>query len=197
MISRVFICLVLGFVLGSIGIVIFPDVGRVAGPFVCEGTLEPATRPHGLQYRCIAAADGRVLAVPTDQVVFHTISTLAAGLLVPVCYILHGFDQRVRRRQHTIQSDLEAAVAARAEVLRIAQHGNLKRQILMRAAELKLVLWVQPPNGRPYEAIVAWLVEEDGVGQLRVGAVLPVRINLERPQSVYPAQPWAHYAWWQ
>lgn len=196
MISRLFICLVLGFVLGTIGITLVPDLGRVAGPFVCDGVLEPEPRVHGLRYRCISAADGRVLPVPTDRVVFQTIPILTGALLLPVCLVLHRLEQHGRRLEQRIEADLATAVPAQAEVLRIAQHGNLKRQILMRAAELKLVLWVQPPNGRPYEAIVPWLVEEDGVGQLREGAILPVRINPLRPQFVYPAQPWAHFAWW-
>jgi hypothetical protein len=195
MIGRCFLSLVLGFVLGTLSLTLLPDLGRVVGPLVCAGTLEPGPRVHGLHYRCVTA-DGMVVNVAPDQVAFRAIPLIAAVLTLPVYTFLRRREAEVRQAQQTVEADLAKAVPARAEVLRIVQHGNLKRQILLRAAELNLVLWVQPPNGRPYEARVDWIVEEDGLGWMRIGAVVPVRINPLRPQKVYPAQPWAHYAWW-
>ncbi|MCX7790709.1 MAG: hypothetical protein N2378_08720 [Chloroflexaceae bacterium] len=195
MIGRCFLALVLGFVLSTISLTLLPDLGRIAGPWVCAGSLEPGPRVHGLHYRCLTT-EGRVLTVAPDQVAFRAIPLMAAVLTIPIYAFLYRRETEVRQAQRAVEADLEKAVPARAEVLRIVQHGNLKRQILLRAAELNLVLWVQPPNGRPYEAQVDWIVEEDGLGWMRIGAVVPVRVNPLRPQNVYPAQPWAHYAWW-
>lgn len=195
MIGRCFLAIVLSFVLSTLGLTLFPDLGRVAGPFVCAGVLEPGPRPQGLHYRCITG-ENQIVTLAPDQVAFRAIPLLAGALILPIYELLRRREAEVRRAQQAAEADLAAAVPARAEVLRIFQHGNLKRQILLRAAELSLVLWVQPPNGRPYEAQVSWIVEEDGLGLMRIGAVVPVRINPLRPHNVYPAQPWAHYAWW-
>lgn len=194
MFARLLLSLLLGFIFSTAGLVILPDLGRLAGPLICAGTLEPEERRSGLRYRCIAAGDGRIEPVPTDRVVLATLPVLAALLLVPVSVLVARYEQRARRAAHEIQADLSRAVVARAEVLEVARHGNLKRQILMRVAELQLLLWVQPPNGRPYEARVAWLVEEANMRELRPGAVIPVRLNPDRPARIYPAAPWAYVA---
>ncbi|MCS6879850.1 MAG: hypothetical protein RMK84_12610 [Oscillochloridaceae bacterium] len=195
MVGRCFLTLVLGFALSTIILTLLPDLGRIAGPFVCEGTLEPGPRSHGLHYRCITA-EGQAFTVAPDQVAFRAIPLIAVVLMIPIYAFVRQREVEALRAQQAAEADLAKAVPARAEVLRIVHSGNLKRQLLLRAAELNLVLWVQPPNGRPYEAQVDWIVEEDGLGWMRIGAVVPVRINPLRPQKVYPAQPWAHYAWW-
>lgn len=197
MLRRLVISAILGFMLGTAGLVVAPDLGRIAGPWVCAGVLEPAPRGSGLRYRCLRAADGAVLPVNPDRVMLFSVPLLAAALLVPVSVMLTRAERRAQAAQGSMRRDLATAVPARAEILRIARGGNFKRQLLMRTAELRLLLWVQPPQGRPYEAEVAWLVEEEAVPRLRVGGLVPVRINPARPQHVYPEQPWAHYNYWQ
>lgn len=196
MVARACFSVVLGFVLSAVGILLLPDLGRVAGPFVCDGTLAPERRLSGLHYHCVAATDGRVRPVDTDTVILVSLPILTAFLTVPANVLLARGARRAAAAQGTMRADLASAITARAEILRIARHGTIKRQALMRAAELRLVLWVHPPNGRPYEATVFWLVEDHSLCRLSVGAVVPVQINPRRPEHVYPAQPWAHYAWW-
>lgn len=195
MFLRAFFSLVLGLALAAVSILLVPDLGRVAGPLLCDGSLEPEFRSYGLRYHCVAS-DGRVTQVSTEGVIVRTVPLMAAALLLPLNMLLAQAARRARDAQGNMHNDLASAITARAEILRIARSGNLKRQILVRAAELRLVLWVHPPNGRPYEATVSWLVEEHSLGRLSIGAVLPVQINPHRPEHVYPAQPWAHYAWW-
>jgi hypothetical protein len=197
MLRRLVASLILGFVLGTAGLAIAPDLGRMVGPMLCDGAFEPETRRWGLHYRCVDAVDGSVLRVEPERVMLLSVPLLALLLLLPVSALITQVERTSNAAQGAISGDLATAVAARAEILRIARHGNFKRQLLMRVAELRLVLWVQPPQGRPYEAEVAWLVEEECVRQLRVGAFVPVRVNPMRPQRVYPAQPWAHYAPWE
>lgn len=196
MLIRALFSLILGLALAAVGILLLPDLGRAAGPLICDGALEPEFRASGLRYHCVAAADGRVIQVPTQGVIVRAVPIVAAALLLPLNLLLGRAARRAREAQGTMHNDLAEAITARAEILRIARSGNLKRQILVRAAELRLVLWVHPPNGRPYEATVSWLVEEHCLGRLSIGAVVPVQINPRRPEHVYPAQPWAHYAWW-
>jgi hypothetical protein len=196
MVKRLFITVILAFILGTIGLVLAPITGRLAGPFVCNGLLEPETRLNGLQYRCIEARDGRITPIGAERVVLYTVPLLAVMLFVPVHAALVEAERRAANAKGAMSADLAVAVRARAEILRIARQSSITRQALIRAAELQLVLWVQPPEGRPYEAKVAWLVEDESLTRLTVGAVLPVKVNPRRPEKVYPDQPWAHFAWW-
>ena len=196
MVKRLFISLIFGFVIGTMGLILFPYAGRLAEPFLCKGTLQPETRQSGLRFRCIEAADGRVIPVPADRVVLYTVPMLALMLLFPVHAALAEAERRARSAKGTMKADLAVAVRARAEILRISRRVSFNRQTLMRAAELQLILWVQPPAGRPYEAKVAWLVEDESLTRLTDGSIVSVRVNPRRPQHIYPDQPWAHYAWW-
>jgi hypothetical protein len=175
-------------------LLLLPDLGRLVGPAVCGGTLEPVFQRARLEYRCVA--DGEARPIKTDMVIAYMLPLLTASLLLPTGLLVGRASRRANERQWRAERDLANAVEAQAEVLRISRGGNFKRQLLMRVAELRLVLWVQPPNGRPYEATVAWIVEEHGVRHLSVGAQVAVRVNPLRPERVYPAEPWAHYGWW-
>lgn len=195
MLARLFFSLVIGFVLSALGIILLPGLGRVAEPLLCAGRLEPELRLFHLGYRCVTAAGAH--PVSANSVILSSLPILI-GVLLPPLYLLLGVGaRRAREAQGGVERDLAGAADASAEVLQVARRGSLKRQILLRAAELRLVLWVHPPGGRPYEATVAWLVEEEGLPRLRAGAVLPVRVNPQRPERVYPAEPWAHFAWWR
>lgn len=196
MLRRLFLTVALSFILGTLGLVLAPGLGRLAGPLLCAGSLERETRQGGLSYRCVAAADGRIAPVPAGRVARTAVPMLAAMLLFPIYAGLAAAERRARAARGAMREDLAVAVRARAEILRVARRSTLRRQDLARAAELSLVLWVHPPDGRPYEARVSWLVDDESLGRLRVGAVLPVRVNPRRPERVYPDQPWAHYAWW-
>jgi hypothetical protein len=196
-VKRCFISLVLAFMLGIVGLVLVPALGRIAQPLLCAGTLEPETRGHGMQYRCVAAADGRITSVSTDHVIQYAIPLLALILLLPVNAVLAERERRAQRARGAMNEDLASAITARAEILRIVRHRGFMRPNLFHAAELTLILWVQPPNARPYEAYVSWLVDDESLSRLTVGSILQVRINPRRPEHVYPDQPWAHYAWWQ
>jgi hypothetical protein len=196
-VKRCFISLGLAFVLATVGLVLVPSLGRIAQPFLCAGTLEPETRLRGMQFRCVAAADGRITSVPTDYVIRYTLPLLTFVLLLPVSTLLAERERRARIARGTMRDDLASAVTARAEILRVVHQSAFGRPALLHAAELTLILWVQPPNGRPYEARVAWLVDDESLSRLMVGSVIQVRVNPRRPEHVYPDQPWAHYAWWQ
>jgi hypothetical protein len=195
MVLRAFYSIVLGLAFAAVALIAIPDLGRVASPMVCRGDLAHEFRAAGLRYHCVAA-DGKVSEISTDRVIILSVPILGAFLVLPVYALLARSARRAQAAQGAMHNDLATAITARAEILRIARTGNLKRQLLVRAAELRLVLWVHPPNGRPYEATVSWLVEEHSLGRLSIGSIIPVQINPRRPEKVYPAQPWAHFAWW-
>jgi hypothetical protein len=196
-IKRCFISLVLAFLLSIMGLVLIPALGRIAQPLLCAGALEPETRERGIRYRCVAAADGRITSISTDQVIQYAVPMLTLILLLPMNMVLAERERRAQRARGEMNEDLASAVTARAEILSIVRQRGFTRPNLFHAAELMLILWVHPPNGRPYEAHVSWLVDDESLSRLIVGSILQVRINPRRPEHVYPDQPWAHYAWWQ
>lgn len=196
MIGRLLVSLVLGFVVGTTGLLLAPDLGRVAGPTLCGGALSPSPGPGRLHFACVEQG-GLLRLVPAEQVVLHTVAICAAAALLPVSLLFRGVEAVERRRRKAMQDDMALARPAYADVLRVGVGGNVKRQILMRAAELRLTLWVTPLGGRPYEAQVVWFVEQEQVGRLDVGAALPVRVNPAHPERVYPAEPWAQLVSWE
>jgi|GEM_PF-651795 len=196
MIGRVLASLLLGFVLGTTGLVVAPDLGRIAGPTLCAGELVPERGRGALRFGCVGR-DGRITPLAPDEVILHTVAICAAAALVPVSLLLRRREARERHWQGMVRADLAAALPARAQVLRVGAAGSLKRQILMRAAELHLTLWVTPAHGRPYEAAVTWFVEQEAIERLAVGGHLAVRVNPAHPERIYPAEPWAQLLAWR
>lgn len=190
MVGRIIISCILGFMFGATSLVIIPDLGRLAGPFVCQGTLSPEPDLGRLGWRC-TLPDGTSNLIAPGQIILSTVIAFSAFALLPVSRALRSAED-IRQQRHQEQvEDAQQAIPARAEVLRFALIGAPKRQILLRAAEVRLTLWVQPPNTRPYEAWVVWTVEEYVLHRVVPGAYVGVRINPAHPERVYPAWPGA------
>lgn len=196
MIGRLLVSLVFGFVLGTTGLLIAPNLAWVASPTLCDGELRPERDAGPMRYSCIAR-NGQINPLAPEQVVLHTVLVLAAVALFPVSWLFSRAEARGRERRRSMGVDLEVARPARAEVMQVLAVGNFKRQILMRAAELQLTLWVTPSAMRPYEAVVVWFVEQEQLGRLAEGSILPVRVNPAHPERIYPAEPWAQLVRWR
>lgn len=197
MVKQLVISTTLGIILATLGLVLVPYTGRLAEPFLCTGTLEPETRFTGVRFRCVEAADGRITAVPASLVFLYSVPLLTVALLLPIYAALAEAERRARMVRGTMSADLAVSVAARAEILRIGRRAAFHQTTFGRTAKLRLVLWVHPPSGRPYEARVSWFVKDENLDRLTLGSIIPVRINPRRPEHIYPDQPWAQYAWWQ
>ncbi|MBP1465563.1 hypothetical protein EYB53_007580 [Candidatus Chloroploca sp. M-50] len=196
LIKRTLVSLMLAFVVSLVGLVVMPVSARLAEPLLCQGRLEPETGFLSLRFRCILPTDGRIEPLATGLVMQYTVPIVSFGVAPLIWFALAGRAQRAEKARTTMQADLSHAIVAPAEILRVERQDAINHQMLFHAAELTLVLWVRPPNRRPYEARVAWVVNDANVYHLRAGTELTVRINPERPEHVYPDQPWARYAWW-
>jgi hypothetical protein len=60
-------------------------------------------------------------------------------------------------------------------------------------ARYELSLRVAPPEGEPYTARTAWLVEVARMSSLQPGQEIQVRIDLQDRQIIYPGADWARY----
>jgi hypothetical protein len=186
MFGRLFISLVVGFMFGATSLVLLPDLGRLAGPVLCRGELSPEPLYGRLGWRC-TQPDGASAIIEPEQLIVTTVIAFSALALLPVSRGMRAFEEQRRAEQRRAQEDATQAVTARAEVLRLALIGPPKRRILMRAAEVRLTLWVQLPNARPYEAWVVWAVEEAALERVLPGKYVPIRVNPLRRERIYPA----------
>ncbi len=190
MLVRIFISLVVGFMLGATSLVLLPGLGRLAGAAVCRGQVSPDPTRGRLGWQC-AHPDGSSSSIAPEQIILTTVIAFSALALLPVSHRMHAFEEQWREEQRRINEDAAHAITGRAEVLRLALIGPPKRRILMRAAEVRLTLWVQPPNARPYEAWVIWLVEEPALERVLPGRYVAVRLNPAQRDRIYPAFPGA------
>ncbi len=79
-------------------------------------------------------------------------------------------------------AEAEATVISKAETIS-PKAGNIAR--------VDLVLEVHQDGKAPYQASVRWLVEIDSLDLVAVGKSLPVKIDLAKPERVFPNAPWA------
>jgi hypothetical protein len=182
--------LFIGFIVATGGLLVFPDLAVVAGPLLCDGALVPSNDLDSrFRFVCEQAGTGQRSAVLPLRVIGA--STLVYALFFsPLAALL--FLQRNRAlglRNAEIANDRARAVQARADVLAWPSgHAVLRR--LTRQAEVRMVLWVQAPNMRPYEAQVTWLVDDEQLARAHPGTTLTVCVNLLHPERVYPAEDW-------
>ncbi len=93
------------------------------------------------------------------------------------------------------QETLANAIPAQATVLSLAR-GDFTSGAAFRKLELKLTLRVQHPHRPPYEATTKWLVDEIALPQVQPQQIVPVRVNCDFPERVYPNAEWAEFSDW-
>lgn len=194
MITRLLVSVVCGFMLGTSGLLVVPDLGRLAGPVLCDGVLAPDISEGRLAFTC-TGGNGQVRAVRPDAVVGRIIPICMGLVFFPLSLLIGRLERKGKQIRQQIRSDLARSITARAEVLQATPIGPPKRQILMRAAMLRITFWMQVPGQRPYETRTIWWVEQDELRRMARGNTLEVRVNPLQPTRIYPAEPWAEYVW--
>ena len=54
---------------------------------------------------------------------------------------------------------------------------------------------VLPPYGLPYKARSSWLIEPAHIPDVRVGKLLPVKIDSHKEKVIFPDVAWAEFDW--
>jgi uncharacterized membrane protein YcaP (DUF421 family) len=120
--------------------------------------------------------------------------TAATVLLLVLLFAF--FFVRGSRRIKQMQQDVFAnAIPAQAMVLSLMR-GDFTTGGSFRKLEVKLTLRVQHPQLAPYDASTEWLVDELALPQVQPQQVVPVRVNRDNPQRVYPGVEWAEFSDW-
>jgi hypothetical protein len=197
MLARLLISLVLGFILATAGVVLFPDLGRAAGPLVCQGELAPEpNRLSRVSFRCIEARGGLIRPVDAGRVMSAAIPAFGLLVFAPVSLLVGRVERRIRSAKALMEADLARAVEGTARVLALSEGGLPIQRRLNRVAELTIELEVRSPPGRLYRTQVLWVVDYLELRRVAIGRSFPIRVNPLRPERVYPAESWAELVWW-
>lgn len=121
---------------------------------------------------------------------------IALAIFIPIVLILIFMLVRGHRLAKQIKKDVLAnAIPAKATVLSLAR-GSYTTGESFRKLELKLTLLVQHPTRPPYEASTKWLVDELALPQVQPQQIVPVKINRDYPERIYPDVEWAEFTDW-
>lgn len=122
------------------------------------------------------------------------ILVLAAVIVVGVFAVLISLRIRVAKAARCIRAQGQAAKpvlwasALVADMQDETAGGNAAK------ARLRLTLDVSPPQGKPYQATVVWLVDRSALHLVSPGSHVPVKLAPSDPQKILPAVPWASCA---
>jgi len=58
---------------------------------------------------------------------------------------------------------------------------------------VEMQLEIHMPGTQPYPATTAWLVEKDSLEYVEEGKEVPLKVDPQGPEFVYPAGPWAKF----
>ena len=122
----------------------------------------------------------------TTVLIFLAVILLFVFILI---FMLMRGTQIKKKRMEEVLAD---AIPAQATVLSLARGGFESGTKL----EIKLTLHVQHPTRPSYEASVKWVVDDIAVPRVQPQQVIPVRINRDHPEHVYPDVEWAEFWDW-
>lgn len=94
-----------------------------------------------------------------------------------------------REEQARVQRVTESRPGGTARILEIGSNAVASDQ---ETAEFALRLEITPPIGDAYQTISRWVVEYDHRNEIRVGLVVPVKIDKLNPKIIYPEPAWAN-----
>lgn len=117
------------------------------------------------------------------------VGVIAIGaVLLAVVGIVAWFLVGRREEQARVQRVTEAQPGGTAKIIEIGSHSVASDQ---ETVEFALRLEITPAFGDVYQTISRWIVEYDHRQEMRVGLVIPVKIDRLDPKIIYPEPKWA------
>ena len=199
MIVRLLVSLWLGLMIAVTVSFFVPSLVQVPAPLLCDGEFQARFNNRGGQFLCTSKSAETVIEISYARYAITATLIWTAICFVPV-NILGALSARGQRRMEVAkQAALAAAIPTRATVLQVAEGNTAIKRAgkLTRDVELKLTLEVHPPTGPAYQTTTTWMVNELQFSQVQVGQVVPVKINAEHPERIYPDCDWAEFSGWK
>ncbi len=117
------------------------------------------------------------------------VAVIAVGAaLLAVVGVVAWFVVGRREEKVRVQRVAESRPGGTARILEIGSNSIATDQD---SAEFALRLEITPPIGDAYQTISRWIVEIDHYNDMKVGLVVPVKIDRLNPKIIYPEPKWA------
>ncbi|HNB52976.1 MAG TPA: hypothetical protein PK530_13590 [Anaerolineales bacterium] len=100
-----------------------------------------------------------------------------------------------RKAMEEINTTLTRATPALAQVTRADTLTTPGRKPRLGAVYCTLTLEVHPSEGAPFPAITTWEVSRSALPQIQPGQVISVRIDADKPTTIYPDLAGVWYKW--
>ena len=111
------------------------------------------------------------------------------GTAVLVVGALAAYFAQSRRTEKALAGRMaQARPGAMAKVIEL---GSSYTSRTYGTVSMAMRLEVAPAFGEPYQTISVWEVEPAHVGEVQVGNMLPVKVDVQNPKIIYPDVPWA------
>ncbi|MBM4362298.1 MAG: hypothetical protein FJ104_06430 [Deltaproteobacteria bacterium] len=110
------------------------------------------------------------------------------GVVLGVLLLVRKIKQDTAR----LKARFDAAAPAEARAVQVGR--SLLRQ-QQGTANIRLRLEITPRDGEPFQTTVTWDVEIGSIPKVQEGKQVPVKVDLEESQVVYPRVGWATYSW--
>jgi len=114
---------------------------------------------------------------------------IPAGVIVFFIFFIKRQFKRNKKFADELKKNIAEAKYADAKVLSASQGvagGNIKRLIFLK-------LEINDGFSSPYEADAAWFVDTLHFDKIKEGATIPVKVNSQYKNIIYPAESWAVY----
>ena len=102
------------------------------------------------------------------------------------------FFRKIGKDAERLKARVEQATPAEAKVIQVGRSLLQKNQ---NTTNIRLRLEVTPKDRPPYQTTVTWDVEQAAIPKVQEGKQVPVKIDVENPNIVYPRVGWAEYYW--
>jgi len=113
-----------------------------------------------------------------------TVGAVLLAVVGAVAWFVFGRrEEKVR-----VQRVAESVPGGSARIIEIGSNSIASDQ---ETAGFALRLEITPPTGDAYQTISRWIVKIDHYKDIRVGLVVPVRIDRLNPKIIYPEPKWA------
>lgn len=199
-IARVLFTLFVGLMIASCCTAFVPALSFASARFVCDGDF--STSPPFRQRTRFYCTDPQTqVKTEINSLKVIGVSTLvySALLILPISLLAGALSRSNARIEAAKQATLAAAIPAQATVVGVAETGRAERKAgrTTRDVGLKLTLDVEHPQRGTYRAETIWMVSELHFSRVQPGEVVPVKINAEVPERIYPNADWAEFSDWK
>ena len=102
-----------------------------------------------------------------------------------------------KKMMKEINVTLSKATPATATIMSVEKPSVILRKPRMGSIHALLTLEVSPPGGEIFTTTTHWQVNQLSLQELQPGTVIPVKIDADKPTTIYPDVSWAIYNWSQ